>query len=54
MKKAIQINLAGIIFHIDEDAYEILREYLTGIEDQFSRTSDGPEVIQDMEHRLAE
>lgn len=54
MKKAIQINLAGVIFHIDEDAYEILREYLTGVEDQFSRTKDGQEVIQDMEHRMAE
>lgn len=54
MKKAIQINLAGTVFHIDEDAYEILREYLTGVEDQFSRSSDGAEVIQDIEIRMAE
>lgn len=54
MKKAIQINLAGIIFHIDEDAYEILRAYLTGIEDQFSGAKDGREIIEDMEHRMAE
>jgi len=54
MKKAIQINLAGSIFHIDEDAYELLREYLTSVERQFSRNSDGPEVIQDLETRMAE
>ena len=54
MKRAIQINLAGTVFHIDEDAYEILRNYLKGVENQFSGTSDGPEVIQDMEHRMAE
>ena len=54
MKKAIQINLAGTVFHIDEDAYEILRDYLNGVEDQFSGSSDGSEVIQDMEHRMAE
>ena len=54
MKKAIQINLAGSIFHIDEDAYEILREYLTGVEHQFSRSADGTEVIQDIENRMAE
>lgn len=54
MKKAIQINLAGTIFHIDEDAYEILREYLNGVEHQFARSSDGAEVIEDMEHRMGE
>lgn len=54
MKRAIQINLAGTVFHIDEDAYAILRDYLNGVERQFSGSSDGPEVIQDMEHRMAE
>jgi phage shock protein PspC (stress-responsive transcriptional regulator) len=54
MKRAIQINLAGTIFNIDEDAYEVLKDYLNGVESQFSRSSDGPEVIQDMEHRMAE
>lgn len=54
MKKAIQINLAGTVFHIDEDAYEILRQYLNGMERQFSRSADGPEVIQDLENRMAE
>ncbi len=54
MKKAIQINLAGSIFHIDEDAYEILRDYLNAVERKFGRSADGVEVIQDLESRMAE
>lgn len=54
MKKAIQINLAGAIFHIDEDAYEILRDYLNSVERKFGRSAEGAEVIQDLEARMAE
>jgi len=54
MKKAIQINLAGAIFHIDEDAYEILRDYLNSVERKFGRSAEGAEVIQDLETRMAE
>jgi phage shock protein PspC (stress-responsive transcriptional regulator) len=54
MKKAIQINLAGAVFHIDENAYELLREYLNSVERKFSRDPGGAEVIQDLESRLAE
>ena len=27
MKKTFTINLGGIVFHIDEDAYELLDKY---------------------------
>lgn len=54
MKKAIQINLAGAVFHIDENAYELLREYLNSVERKFSRDPGGAEVIQDLESRMAE
>ncbi len=54
MKKAIQINLAGTVFHIDENAYELLREYLNSVERKFSRDPGGSEVIQDLESRMAE
>ena len=30
MDKTIKINLGGILFQIDEEAYKILRDYLTG------------------------
>lgn len=54
MKKAIQINLAGSVFHIDDNAYELLREYLKSVERKFSRDPGGSEVIQDLESRMAE
>lgn len=54
MKKAIQINLAGVVFHIDEDAYEILRDYLNRIERQFGHSAEGSDVIKDLEARMAE
>ena len=53
MKKTIQINLAGSIFHIDDDAYERLREYLTAVEHRFAATPDGREIIHDLELRMS-
>ncbi len=54
MKKAIQINLAGAVFHIDDNAYGLLKEYLSSVERKFSRDPGGAEVIQDLEIRMAE
>ena len=54
MKKTIQINLAGTVFHIDDDAYDLLRNYLNSVERKFSRDPGGSEVIQDLESRMAE
>ncbi len=54
MKKTIQINLAGTVFHIDDDAYDLLRNYLNSVERKFSRDPGGAEVIQDLETRMAE
>ncbi|MCK9326449.1 MAG: PspC domain-containing protein [Bacteroidales bacterium] len=54
MKRTIQINLAGSIFAIDDNAYEMLRDYLLNVERQFSGRTDGREVINDLEMRMAE
>ncbi|MFH0761554.1 MAG: PspC domain-containing protein [Bacteroidota bacterium] len=54
MKRTIQINLAGTIFNIDDDAYEILHDYLGAVERQFTSATDGREVIHDLELRMAE
>ena len=37
MKKTFTINIAGIIFNIDDDAFEALRKYLDRIRDHFSK-----------------
>jgi len=54
MKRTIQINLAGTIFNIDDDAYEVLREYLNAVERQFMASVEGREVMHDLEMRMSE
>ncbi len=54
MKKAIKINLSGIIFHIDEDAYDKLKKYLDAISSHFSNQQESKEIINDIETRISE
>ncbi|RYE36282.1 MAG: PspC domain-containing protein [Sphingobacteriaceae bacterium] len=54
MNKTIIININGIIFHIEEDAYEILKNYMTGIKRHFAASSDSHEITTDIENRIAE
>ncbi|MEA3444637.1 MAG: PspC domain-containing protein, partial [Bacteroidota bacterium] len=54
MKKTFTINISGTIFHIDEDAYEKLRNYLGLIHKRFSKNEEGKEIILDIESRIAE
>ena len=44
MKKTLTVNINGVIFHIDEDAYNVLNDYLESIKSHFSRTQDGKEI----------
>jgi len=53
MKQMYSIDLAGMLFHINHDAYEALKDYLASIEEQFSK-NEGKEIIQEIETRLAE
>ncbi len=54
MKKTIKINLNGIIFNIDDDAYEKLKSYLDTISRYFSNKQESKEIIDDIESRIAE
>ncbi|MFW5705706.1 MAG: PspC domain-containing protein, partial [Bacteroidota bacterium] len=54
MKKTVSINISGIMFHIDEDAYERLNRYLSSIKRHFSRMEGRDEIITDIEARIAE
>ena len=54
MKKAIKINLGGLIFHIDEDAYDCLKNYLSILSQHFGNGSESKEIIDDVESRMAE
>lgn len=54
MNKTININLAGLIFHIDEDAYQRLQHYLAAVRRSFTGTSGADEIMHDIESRIAE
>ena len=54
MKKTFNINLGGIVFHIDEDAYELLDKYLSNLRIHFSKEEGGEEIVRDMEFRISE
>lgn len=54
MNKTVTINLSGIVFHIDENAYEQLKKYLEKLKAHFSSTQGKEEIIADIESRLAE
>jgi phage shock protein PspC (stress-responsive transcriptional regulator) len=54
MNKTLSVNIGGIVFHIEEQAYDKLRRYLDAIRGYFT-TSDGrDEIIQDIEGRIGE
>jgi phage shock protein PspC (stress-responsive transcriptional regulator) len=54
MNKTVNINLAGIFFHIDEDAYLKLQRYLDAIKRSFTDSQGRSEIISDIEARIAE
>ncbi len=54
MKKNISINISGIIFHIEEDGYETLKDYLDSISAYFANFEDSQEIVADIESRIAE
>jgi phage shock protein PspC (stress-responsive transcriptional regulator) len=54
MKKTVNINLGGIIFHIDEDAYASLQNYLESIKKHYSKEEGCEEIASDIESRIAE
>lgn len=54
MNRTITMNLSGIIFHIEEDAYEQLNRYLSTIRSYFSHSDGRDEIMNDIESRIAE
>ncbi|RTQ48189.1 PspC domain-containing protein [Hymenobacter gummosus] len=54
MKKNISINLQGLIFHIEEDGYEVLQRYLQDVKAHFSTFRGHEEIVADIEGRIAE
>ncbi|MDR2040959.1 MAG: PspC domain-containing protein [Tannerella sp.] len=54
MKKTLTVNLGGIVFHIDEDAYQLLDNYLSNLRIHFRREEGSDEIMNDFEARISE
>lgn len=54
MKKTFTINISGTVFHIEEDAYEVLQKYLVNLKNHFGASDEGKEILTDIESRIAE
>lgn len=54
MNKTVNINLAGISFHVDEDAFGKLSRYLDAIRRSLKNDDGSEEIMQDIEARIAE
>lgn len=54
MKKTLTVNLGGTVFHIDEDAYRLLDNYLCNLRLHFRKQEGAEEIVNDMEMRISE
>ena len=54
MNKTININLAGQLFYMDDNAYTMLKKYLSEIAAYFKESNIKEELISDIESRIAE
>lgn len=54
MKKTLTVNLGGTVFHIDEDAYQLLDKYLSNLRIHFRHEEGSEEIMNDFEMRISE
>lgn len=54
MNKTVNINIGGRVFHIDEEAFEVLKSYLSAIKQYFDTQAGKEEIIADIETRIGE
>lgn len=54
MKKTFSININGLLFNIDDDAFERLNDYLKNLKKHFKSTEGGEDIVNDIEARIAE
>jgi phage shock protein PspC (stress-responsive transcriptional regulator) len=54
MKKTVTVNLNGRVFTIDEDAYQLMENYLKNLRIYFRKEEGSSEIIADFEARIEE
>ena len=54
MKEIENVSIAGIAFKLEDEAYGKLKNYLDQIRESYGDSSDGREILDDIEARIAE
>ncbi len=54
MKRTENINIGGALFYVDDDAFQILNDYIGKLERWFKDKEGGSDVVHDIELRLSE
>jgi len=54
MKKTISVTLGGVIFNIEDDAYQRLDAYLASIKEYYKIAAEEKEILSDIESSIAE
>jgi phage shock protein PspC (stress-responsive transcriptional regulator) len=54
MKTTLSVNIGGMSFVVDDDAYARLSTYLEAIKRKYASQAGGEEIISDIEARIAE
>ena len=48
MKKTLTVNLGGTVYHIDDDAYRLLDDYLSNLKHFFRKQEGAEEIVNDI------
>ncbi|MBK5722211.1 PspC domain-containing protein [Dysgonomonas sp. Marseille-P4677] len=54
MKPTIRVSIGGLAFNLEEDAYQVLENYLRALRKHFMGNVEADEIIADIELRLSE
>lgn len=54
MKKTLSITIGGLVYNIEEDAYQVLDVYLSGIRAHFAADENVDELVADIESSISE
>lgn len=54
MNKIEKVSIGGYAFSLDKEAYDTLQEYLEELKKHYAYSSDGKEILEGIEERIAE
>lgn len=54
MKPTVRVSIGGFAFNLEEDAYDVLNDYLQSLKRHFQGNPEADEIISDIEQRMSE